>query len=127
MYDDNTGGTAQYATSGLAEYNFLPRPAANYTKQVKEILGRYSYSQTINTYPFVDEYTYQQKKIYVLLMPTQANKREQCRLNLPGLLSVIVCRLDPFSQNYKQQKALITNGALDVMVTETPIFVICDH
>ena len=65
LFDDHTGGTTQYATSGLNE-GLKRRPAADYILQTGKLMGDYNFVKTIHADPLVDVYALGKKIMYVL-------------------------------------------------------------
>lgn len=123
LYDDNLSSATQYASSGFITADLKRRPAADYILQVKNLLGNYSYRQTINQNPLVDVYKLGSKTIYALVVPSEEGKTAVYVLNLPGVKQVIIHHLTVGAANMTDQVEKPINGTLKITVTETPLFV----
>jgi hypothetical protein len=123
LFDDNSSGT-QYATSGLADGTTLKRrPAADYILQTNQLMGNYSYKQTISTNPLVDEYTFGAKKMYVLMVPDEKGATVNYQLNLGSAKTAIIHTPKPGADQMDSRSVKIVNGIANISVTETPIFI----
>jgi len=118
---DKNSGTS-YSSSGFVEGN-KKRPVANYFLEVKSILGNYSYQQTISSDPMVDVYVNQDKKIYVMYVPDEKDRKAFYDLELKGATSAKIYRLVPGAPQVKTDIVPVKNGELEIDLTETPIFV----
>ncbi|HMG84029.1 MAG TPA: hypothetical protein VK559_13400 [Ferruginibacter sp.] len=125
LYDDNIQSYTQYASSGLVDDNLVRRPAANYIYQAKKLMGQYIYKRTISQYPLVDEYVYQDKIMYVLMLPDQTGKTFPYHLSLTNSKNVILYKLNPSSTEMVEARPVVNNNSIDVHVTETPVFIQC--
>jgi len=123
LYDDNSESYTQYASSGLVNDNLVQRPAANYIYQAKNLMGKYIYKSTISQYPLVDEYVYQDKTMYVLMLPAQTGATYLYHLSLANSKNAVVYHLNPSGSKITEEKAVANNNKLDIQVTETPVFV----
>lgn len=125
LNDVDANSTTQYASSGFVGQNGHKRPALDYMLQVKQLMGDYVYTRTLNMNPAVDVYTLGEKTIYVLVLPGETGQEETYQLNLEGngVKEVKVHRLQIDSDQMKSEKINIVNGQLTINVTETPVFV----
>jgi hypothetical protein len=123
LYDDNAENSTQYASSGLVDKDLKPRPAANYISEVKNLMGDYHYKRTISLSPLVDEYEYQHKIIYALMVPDQEEKTCFYHFSLPDAPKVTVLHLTASSSTMSEEKPILKDGQFDVLVTETPVFI----
>jgi hypothetical protein len=112
----------RFATSGFVSEN-KKRPAADYFLQTKKLLGLYSYEQTIARDPIVDVYNMKNKKIYVLYVPDQVDRRTIFELSLPGATLAKVYHLQPGADDLRTETIALKNEKLKLELTETPIFV----
>ncbi|MGI4832001.1 MAG: hypothetical protein ACRYFK_00910 [Janthinobacterium lividum] len=127
-YDLNPASPQQFASSGLLNGTTRQwKPAADYLYQAQQLLGDYVYQETISTTPLVDRYERRGRSLYVLVQPTAQG--QTARYNLP------VRKLGPTTQfhlytpragsaSMAQQTRSSTAGQLNLMVTETPLFVV---
>jgi len=123
LYDDNVSNSTQYASSGLISGDLKRKPAADYILQVKNLLGNFSYRQTISESPFVDVYKYGSKTIYAMVMPTQEGKTLTYTLKVPGTKQVIIHQPTAGSGSMTNRTEKTVNNAIQITVTETPVFV----
>ena len=125
LYDDNTANPIQYGSSGLVN-GLNRRPASDYIYQASKLMGKYLYKETISTDPVVDVYVLGNKKMYVLAIPDEKNRKGSYELNLPGAKTATIYNLQAGSDAMIIQKAEASGGKLKIEVTETPIFVQAD-
>lgn len=123
-YDDNAANPTQYASSGLINNDFSRRPAADYLYQVNKVFGKYTYQQTLNSSPIVDQYVLDSAMAYMLVMPTQGGNTQSYALNLAGADSAYVYTPVAGANDMTVNKVPVANGSLAVNVSETPTFVI---
>lgn len=124
MYDDNALNPIQFGSSGLINDNKTRRPAADYLYQTNKLLGEYSFKQTLNADPIVDQYDLNGNPAYVLVVPDEKGRTASYSLDLPGTDSAKVYTLKIGADSMDMQYARVINGKLQVAVTETPVFVI---
>ncbi|MDR6782482.1 hypothetical protein ABIE26_001030 [Pedobacter africanus] len=126
LYDNNDPGTETsnpFGFSGLVSKN-KRRPAADYIYQVTRLMGNYSYYNTISKDPVVDIYSYQNKKMYVLLVPDETDRKENYQLDLgAGIKKAVIYKLNPGSSSMNVKEVATEDGFLNLEVTETPMFV----
>lgn len=124
-YDSNSPGNdaeTPFATSGLLNDDSR-RPAADYILQTTKLMGEYIYSNTINSDPIVDIYTAGGKTMYVLVVPDQIDRKEKFELKLKNATKARIYNLKPGADKMDFQDFPVSNGKIEVEVTETPIFV----
>ena len=122
LFDDNAANAIQYASSGLVN-GLSRRPASDYIFQASKLMGEYTYKETINADPVVDVYVLGKKKMYVLAIPDEKNRKGSYELNLPGAKTATIYNLQAGSDAMISKKAETSGGKLKIEVTETPIFV----
>lgn len=125
MLNDIVNGdpSIQFSTSGFINPDLSARPSWYYMNQAKNILGDYSYSNTIHQDPIVDVYKKGNKEIYVLTIPDQIGRIANYTLNLENAKQATIYRLQTDKGMPKATKVNLTNGKLTLQVTETPIFI----
>jgi len=124
-YDDNAAAPTQYASSGLINDDHSRRPAADYLYQVNKILGNYTYKQTLNSGPIVDQYlSAANQPAYVLVMPTQTGSTVNYSLDLGAADSAYIYNPVAGANDMSSNKVKLTGGKLTLNVTETPTFII---
>lgn len=126
MLDDATPNhPGPYSTSGFVS-NFKKRPVIDYFIQSKKILTDYKYDRTIYNNPIVDVYINLTKKIYIIYIPDEINKKATYNLSLRGKVSAQIYHLLVGTNDPKKETAKVKNGKLELLVTETPLFVEID-
>lgn len=126
LYDNNDPGTdsgVPFGFSGLVEKNFKRRPAADYIHQVTRLMGNYAYYNTINKDPLVDVYQLGKKRMYILVVPDEQDRKEKYTLDLQHAKKAVIYTLVPGADQMKAKEVDTDHGLLDVEVTETPVFV----
>jgi hypothetical protein len=123
MYDDDSTSSGTYETCGLLNSNFTRRPAADYLYQANALFGNYTYTQTLSTNPFVDQYTYNGNSMYALVVPDQVGRTASYTLNLGSASSANIYTPKPGSNNMSVKTVSTVKGKLTLAVTETPVFV----
>lgn len=124
-YDLNLSNTQQFASCGLLDGPTLTRkPAADFLYQSNRLLGKYTYKETLSQDPLVDRYEYQGRSAYVLMIPDETGRTAPYRLDLRDAVSANVYSPTPGQDSMRVQPALLSNGLLDLTVSETPIFVL---
>lgn len=124
MYDDNALNPIQFGSSGLINDDKTRRPAADYLYQTNKLLGEYTFKQTLNADPIVDQYDLNGSPAYVLVVPDEKGRTADYSLDLPGADSAKVYTLKIGADSMDMQYARVINGKLKITVTETPVFVI---
>lgn len=123
LFDNSPGATGIYGTSGLADENNTRRPAADYILQVKNLMGDYHYSRTLNADPIVDKYLLKSKAMYALMIPDQTGRTGTYVLDLGNAKTANIYNLKAGTATAVKSVAATTNGKLTITVTETPVFV----
>ncbi len=108
-YDSTT--TIQYMSSGIGN-----RPAGAYLKQTHDLMGEYTFKESISAYPAVDHYTHNGKSIYVGWVPNEIGDTKEYTFNLTGNL---------FRHTLQQTGNVMVKEPIGktVTLTETPIFI----
>ncbi|WP_211710145.1 hypothetical protein [Mucilaginibacter xinganensis] len=122
LFDDNAGGSTQYATSGLAE-GIKRRPAADYILQATKLMGDYNYIKTISKDPLVDQYQLGNKTMYVLTIPDETGRKATYTLDLGKAAKAEIHTLKIGADVMNSKVVNTTNGKVTIEVTETPVFV----
>ncbi|UOQ77186.1 PA14 domain-containing protein [Hymenobacter sp. 5516J-16] len=122
LYDDNPGSATQFATMGLLNADRTPRLATQYLRQTNQLLGEYTFKETLNTDPVVDRYELNGQQAYALVVPDERGRTVQYTLNLGNAAYADVYR--PGASALAVQRVNLTNGQLSLLVTETPLFVL---
>ncbi len=123
LFDDNLANPVQYASSGLVTEDLKRRPAADFILQTKNLLGKFSYRETICKSPFVDLYRYGNKVMYVLVQPTQNGSVSQYTLTLPGVNKALIHQLNANEPTCTDRTVEVKNGKLTIEAKETPVFI----
>lgn len=123
LMDDNIKNSTKYASSGLLNGDRTRRPAADYLLQVNKQFGNYSFVETINKSPLVDKYVYNNKVMYMLVMPEQKGRSVKYTLDIGATKSVNIYKPVPGKDALVKQIQGASGGKLEMTVSETPIFV----
>ncbi|MBK1439207.1 hypothetical protein JHJ32_04340 [Parapedobacter sp. ISTM3] len=125
LNDVDTQSPVQYASSGFATPEGRKRPALNYVTQIRDLMGDFVYTKTLNNDPFVDLYTLGDNKIYVLTVPDEKGRQERFELDLSDekVSQVKIHELQPASSQLSTRTEAVQGGKLVITVSETPIFV----
>ena len=123
LMDDNIKNTTKYASSGLLNGDRSRRPAADYLLQVNKQFGNYAYIETINKSPLVDKYVNNNKIMYMLVMPDQKGSSMKYTLDLGAVTSANIYKPAPGKDVLDKQTQKVSGVKLELMVTETPVFV----
>lgn len=124
MLDDaDTQSLLPYHSSGFVKANNQPRISWNYIWQVKHLLGKFYFVQSLDNMPLVDLYQYHQRKIVVLTMPEQQGKTTTYQLPVGNASVGIIYELNPDGEQMQSQKVKPVNRSLEIKVSETPIFI----
>ena len=122
LFDDNAANPIQYGSSGLAD-GLKRRPAADYIMQSSKLMGQYTYKETLSQDPIVDVYVFGAKKMYVLAIPDEKNRKGIYELILKGAKTATIYYLQAGSDAMISKNVDVSSGRLKVDVTETPVFV----
>jgi endoglucanase len=123
LYDDNPNSTTQFSSMGLVNSDMTPRLAAQYLRQTNQLLGTYSYQQTLNADPIVDRYQLNGQSAYMLVVPDEHGRTASYTLNLGTAAYADVYR--PTSGSAMTvQRIMLQGGQLTLQVSETPLFVL---
>lgn len=125
LYDNNDPGTDAgdaFGFSGLVD-RVKRRPASDYIRQVTKLMGDYSYFNTINQDPVVDIYQNGNKRMYILLVPDEVDRKEKYTLDLQNAKFALIYTLTPGSDAMSVKEVKTDNGVIEMEVTETPVFV----
>jgi len=125
MLDDAGGinNPVQYSSSGFHNDDLTKRPSADYMLQTKKLIGNYYYSATLSNQPTVDLYKLDKKEIYVLTIPDQKGRTASYQLDLGTATQAVIHTLQIGKDEMAHRTVNVTNGKLQIDVTETPIFV----
>jgi endoglucanase len=123
-YDDDVTNPVQYSSSGLLNTNFSRKPAADYLYQMNKTFGNYTYKQSLNSNPEVDQYQDSAKMMYALYVPDQVGRTANYTLNLGKADSALIYNPVVGSNNMSSTVVKLSGGKLVVNVTETPTFVV---
>lgn len=125
-YDIDAPGSSYsnspFGTSGLLNHGSR-RPAADYLLQASKLMGHYIYDNTINDDPIIDTYKYQDKTMYVLVVPDEKDRKEECTLHLGKAKKAKIYTLKVGADEMSSEVVPTDGGNLQLKVTETPIFV----
>jgi endoglucanase len=124
-YDLQPTSGGQFASSGLLDNTTHRRkPAADYLYQVQRQLGSYVYKETISTNPLVDRYEFQGRSMYALMMPTEEGKMATYSLPVSKTGTSTVYTPQVGRDAMAVQTLPNSTGAINLTVTETPLFVV---
>ena len=123
LYDDNALSPIKFSSMGLVNDDKTPRLAAQYLRQANQLIGNYTYKQTLNDDPVVDRYELNGNSAYVLVVPDEAGRTAAYTLDLGGASYADVYR-PTTGQAMAVQRVGLQNGQLAIQVTETPVFVL---
>jgi len=123
MLDDfDAKSTTQYASAGFAE-GHNKRPVADYFLQAKKLIGNFYFMQNLNADPIVDVYGLNDRKIFVMFVPDEKNRKAVYNLNLGDASSAKVYTLVPGASSMSSKIVAAPKGILNITLTETPVFV----
>jgi len=124
MLDDlDLNSTGPYASSGFAE-GHKRRPVADYFLQTKKLIGNFTFAKSLSVNPVVDIYGAGERKVYVLYLPDDKDRKFNFVLNMGrGVSSAKVYTLAPGADEMKSETVAVPNGKLNLTLTETPVFV----
>jgi endoglucanase len=123
LKDYNALHATKFATMGLLDSQFAPRPALNYLYQFTQLMGNYTYKYTRQTLPIVDVYTKEDEEIFVVWVPDEKDTQLPFALSFLRTDSVTV-----FTPQTGQSRMSATNHAVvdalfEGIATETPVFI----
>jgi hypothetical protein len=123
MLDDvNEDSETQYSSSGLAE-GHKKRPVADYFTQTKKLIGNFQFKENLSTDPVVDVYGLNDRKIFVMFVPDEKDRKASYKLDLAGATSATVYTLVPGAEKMSSKVVATPKGILEITLTETPVFV----
>jgi endoglucanase len=124
LVDDNSASGGNFASCGLINAaDRTRRPAADFLYQVNKLFGAYIYAETINKDPIVDRYTCNGQSMFVLLVPDEKGRTASYTLDLGTAVMAYIYSPKPGSDNMDVVQKKTVNGKVDILVTETPVFV----
>ncbi|MGN7989417.1 hypothetical protein ACTJKC_18860 [Pedobacter sp. 22226] len=113
----------QYTSSGFINPDYSKRPSADYVLQTNRLIGEYHYQSTLSKDPLVDVYMLNGKKTFVLTIPDQVGRTKSYDLDL-GQSKEAIIYTPAIGKDEMAGKTVTTkNGILQVLVTETPVFI----
>lgn len=122
LNDYNVDDATQYASAGLIEKG-KRRISGEYIYQAKKLMGNYVYNGTSSNDPIVDLYTSGGKKMYVLTIPDQKDRKADYTLTLGKDVKEVTIYSPQAGSSEMSSKKVAVNGKLIINVTETPTFV----
>jgi hypothetical protein len=123
MLDDlDLKSPGPYASSGFA-VGHRRRPVADYFLQAKTLMGDFHFIQNLNSDPIIDVYGLNGRKIFVMFVPDEKDRRVAYQLNLGNASSAKVYTLVPEADKMSSKIVAAPKGLLNIMLTETPVFV----
>ncbi|WP_288429759.1 T9SS type A sorting domain-containing protein [uncultured Spirosoma sp.] len=128
MHDDNAAIPVQFYSMGLINDNKTRKPAADYLYQVKNLLGAYTYKETLNTDPLVDRYELtsngQTRQAYMLVVPDEKGRTATYELSVgTGTVKLYTPKIGSDDMTVTTLMPGST-GKVKVAVSETPVFVL---
>lgn len=123
LNDVNIDDATQYSSAGLIENN-KRRPSADYVYQTKKLMAGYDFKNSISTDPIVDLYISDNKKMYVVTVPDQKNRKVNYILNLDKSVNeVTIYTPKSGSDQMEAKKQAVTEQKISINATETPTFI----
>lgn len=124
MYDDNVANPWRFASSGLINADKTRKPIADYLYQTNNLVGDYVYKETLSQDPIVDRYEKNGQSAYVLYIPDEVGRTGNYTLTIPGATGAKM--YTPMAGRDTMDVATLSGGTgtFNVVVTETPVFVI---
>jgi hypothetical protein len=123
MLDDlDINSTGPYGSSGFA-VEHKRRPVADYFLQAKKLMGDFHFQRNLSFDPIVDVYSLNERKIFVMFVPDEKNRKAAFHLNLGNAASATVYTLVPGAEQMSSRTVTTPKGILNIMLTETPVFV----
>jgi hypothetical protein len=123
-YDYDINNPTQFASSGLLNSNQTRKPAADFLYQTNKKFGQFTYKQTLQNNPIIDQYEYNDLSAYVLLVPDETGRTASATLNLGSAISAKIYKPTIGSDSMHVEVINIVQGPLTLTVSETPIFVV---
>ncbi|WP_345953168.1 T9SS type A sorting domain-containing protein [Mucilaginibacter sp. PAMB04168] len=123
-YDDNPNSSIQFGSSGLLNRDKSRKPAGDFIYQAQQLLGNYTFKQTVHSNPIVDRYENNGQSAYMLVIPDEKGRSADYTLDLGNADSASIYTPKVGSDQMELKKVQISNGQLALTVTETPQFVI---
>jgi hypothetical protein len=113
----------------LINDNKSRKPAADYLRQVNNLLGAYTYKETLNSDPLVDRYELtgngQTRQAYMLVVPDERGRTATYDLSVGSGMSVKLYTPKIGSDEMIVMTLLPgSTGKVRVSVSETPVFVL---
>ncbi len=124
MYDDNASNTGQYSSSGLVNDDKSRRPVADYFSQFNNLIGKYTYMETLAADPLIDRYELNGHSAYILTIPDEKGRSASYSLKLTGADSAAVYTPAAGSEIMSARQLKLKDSQLTLTVTETPQVVI---
>ncbi|SMD12938.1 beta-galactosidase [Pedobacter nyackensis] len=122
LNDVNLNDPTQYASAGLIEKGER-RISGDYIYQAKKLMSNYVYVSTTSNDPIVDLYTNGLKKMYVLTVPDQKDRKTTHTLNIGKEVKEVTLYRPQAGSNEMSSQKVAVNDKLVINVTETPTFV----
>jgi hypothetical protein len=123
LNDGNIYSSTRYASMGLTDLLFKRKPAMDYLYQTNQLLGLYHFKKSIQQLPVIDEYENKGKLIYAVWVPDEKGKTMPFSLSITSADSVIIYRPTIGSDHLQTETKATVNGKIELMATETPLFV----
>lgn len=127
LHDVSHESTTQYASSGFVHNTgnnvYVSKPAWDYVLQAGNLIGEYYYQETLAMDPIVDVYALDGKKVYVLAVPDEKERKDTYELQVENSKQVRIHELVVGATEMKTTIKNLVDGKITVHVTETPIFV----
>ncbi|MDQ6901828.1 MAG: T9SS type A sorting domain-containing protein, partial [Bacteroidota bacterium] len=123
MYDDNIWNSQQFSSSGLINADKTRKPAADYLYQVNRLFGEYSFQKTMNDFPIVDYYKFNNNAMYMIVVPDEKGSTAGYILDLGNATSAQIFTPKAGSDNMDMKIVSTDNGKLYLNATETPQFI----
>lgn len=123
LMDDNPKLNTRFATSGLINGDRSNRPVADYFQQTNKLFGVYRYTQTLSKDPIVDKYLKGTQTMYILTVPDNRARKMKYLLNIGNADTAFIYKPQVGHENMELKKMKVQNGKVEILVTETPVFV----
>lgn len=123
LYDEEPSNARQFASSGLINQDKTPKPAADFLRQAGQLLGEYTYQNTLSQDPIVDRYTSGTSTAYALVVPDERGRTASYSLSV-GTDSARIYRPQIGQTGMSLTRVRTQGGTLQLTVTETPVFVV---
>ena len=124
MYDDNVNSTFQFSSSGLINADKSRKMAADYILQTKNLLGEYTYKETLSTDPVVDRYELNGKSVYAVYVADEKDRTALCTLDVGNAAYVNVYFPRQGNETMEVQNYVTGAGKFYIYARETPVFII---